>query len=209
MPPEPAEFEAEDGLMLRGQLWQRGPHAALLVHRPGGDLDRWAPLAVALEAVDVSVLAFDLRGHGLSDGVWNPKLLQHDVAVARRWLCEHYRGLSILVAEDRAADECAKITDDGSVAALVLLSPIEPLEAKGRRSTCPKLIVVGGQDESRLAVARDHYDHFVGPRLLMDLPTIAQGADLLHGPESSHVVESITVFLAVDLGLRRNTGVRL
>jgi len=207
--PEPAEFAAEDGVMLRGQLWDRGPHTALLVHRPGGDLDRWTPLARALEAVDVSVLAFDLRGHGLSDGVWIANLLRHDIAVARRWLAERYRGLSILIGEDRAAGECSRIADDGSVSALVLLSPIEPHGAQGRESASPKLIVVGGQEVARLALARDHYDRFVGPRLLMDLPTAAQGADLLRGPGSSHLLESINAFLAVDLGLKRNARVRL
>ncbi|MHB8590051.1 MAG: alpha/beta hydrolase [Candidatus Dormibacteraceae bacterium] len=205
--PEPAEFMCDDGVTLRAHLWNRGQDVALLVHQPGGDLDRWIQLALALDEIGVSVLAFDLRGHGLSDGTWNPDRLGQDIGGALSWLRERYGGISILIAEGLGADESVKVADDGTIAALVLLSPIQPPGQGGRDSACPKLIVVGGQDPDRLAVARDFCDHIVGPHLLLDLPTKAQGADLLRGPFSMKVIESINAFLAVDLGLKRKSEV--
>lgn len=199
--PQAVELAAEPGLTLRGQHWDRGPNAAVLVHRPGGDLDRWRYLAHSLDQVGLSTLTFDLRGHGLSDGAWTDDALHRDIATAIKWLRERHPGLCILIAEGRGADECLTIADEGEIAALILISPSRRPSHGGRESACPKLLAVGGQDEESLAIARDVYNHVVGPRLLIDLPTSDQGADLFDGISSVRLLESINVFLAVDLGL--------
>ncbi len=65
-PPSPVEFAAPDGLMLQGTYWAAagaGP-AVLLLHQCNADKDSWAPLAGALAAAGVHVLAFDFRGFG-------------------------------------------------------------------------------------------------------------------------------------------------
>lgn len=69
-PPSPVEFAAPDGLMLQGVYWAAdgaadapGP-AVLLLHQCNADKDSWAPLAGALAAAGVHVLAFDFRGFG-------------------------------------------------------------------------------------------------------------------------------------------------
>lgn len=64
--PAPVEFAAPDGLMLQGSYWAAagpGP-AVLLLHQCNADRDSWAPLARALSAAGVHVLAFDFRGFG-------------------------------------------------------------------------------------------------------------------------------------------------
>lgn len=66
VPPSPVEFAAPDGLMLQGTYWAAagaGP-GVLLLHQCNADKDGWAPLAGALAAAGVHVLAFDFRGFG-------------------------------------------------------------------------------------------------------------------------------------------------
>ena len=68
--PAPVEFAAPDGLMLQGTYWAAtgpGP-AVLLLHQCNADRESWDPLARALAAAGVHVLAFDFRGFGGSKG---------------------------------------------------------------------------------------------------------------------------------------------
>src|SRR5579871_4101559 len=67
---EVVEFTAADGVALRGELHPGDQHWAILVHDRDADLDSLAPLAAELAQNGFTVLAFDQRGHGLSDGTW-------------------------------------------------------------------------------------------------------------------------------------------
>ena len=68
---EDVSFRSSDGKLLRGWLFPRGDRAVVMVHgKDGHRLDgaRAVGLAHALAANGYSVLAFDLRGHGESEG---------------------------------------------------------------------------------------------------------------------------------------------
>src|SRR5919199_2405933 len=72
-PVELIEFgwRAADGVRLYGQGWQpQGEPLAVvcLVHGQGEHSGRYAGLAAALVEAGYAVLAFDLRGHGRSEG---------------------------------------------------------------------------------------------------------------------------------------------
>lgn len=79
---EAVEFAAPDGAVLRGELRRAGPAWVVLVHRPGEDLDAWKPLPTMLTARGFSVLAFDLRGHGGSDGAADGARTASDLGAA-------------------------------------------------------------------------------------------------------------------------------
>ena len=70
----PVEFAGPRALTLRGQRSGEGERWVVLVHGEGRDLDGWRPLAGWLADHGLSVLAFDLPGHGASDDPWEPAL---------------------------------------------------------------------------------------------------------------------------------------
>lgn len=72
---EPDRFLQRDGARLRWRLDGRGP-ALVLLHGWALDLDYWNP-AVALLAPHFTLLRFDRRGFGLSQGMPDP---QRDIA---------------------------------------------------------------------------------------------------------------------------------
>jgi pimeloyl-ACP methyl ester carboxylesterase len=74
---EPVEIRARDGTLLRGELRRGGADGVVLVHDHGRDLDAWRDLPEALAEEGLAVLAFDLRGHGGSDG---EEVAEDDVA---------------------------------------------------------------------------------------------------------------------------------
>src|SRR6266568_1953493 len=71
VPYEDVSFRSSDGKLLRGWLFPRGDRAVVMVHGKDGrrlDGERTVALARAFTASGYSVLAFDLRGHGESEG---------------------------------------------------------------------------------------------------------------------------------------------
>jgi pimeloyl-ACP methyl ester carboxylesterase len=79
---EPVEIAARDGTILRGELRRGGPDGVVLVHDRGRDLDAWRDLPAALVEEGLGVLAFDLRGHGGSDGDADAAMDESDIADA-------------------------------------------------------------------------------------------------------------------------------
>ena len=93
---EKIEFQAADGLTLRGWLVPGGdPHrAVVLLHGHGGSIDYDVHYLPTLHAAGYNVLQFDFRGHGRSQGhaITFGYLERRDVQAAVKFLCG--RGLN-------------------------------------------------------------------------------------------------------------------
>jgi pimeloyl-ACP methyl ester carboxylesterase len=137
---EAVEIAARDGTLLRGELRRGGADGVVLVHDHGRDLDAWRDLPAALAEDGLAVLAFDLRGHGGSDG---DEVAEDDVAdvvaFARATGFERvYVGAegasagAALASAEEAAFVLAPRGVDREYAgrALVVLSRDDPLEAR-------------------------------------------------------------------------------
>ena len=67
----PVSFPSSDGTLLAGMLYEtqaRPAPAVVLVHMLGRSKDDWAQIADRFQALGVTALAIDLRGHGQSAG---------------------------------------------------------------------------------------------------------------------------------------------
>lgn len=197
---EAVEIAGAHGVTLRGQLWGTGSAWIILLHDPGEDrdLDRWEPLDGALASEDWTVLNVDLRGHGASDGDWDPDHAREDtlalVAGARA------RGATLLAvgAAGFSAVLTLRSARDFKADALVLLSPaLEPDEPVSdlRGAGESKLIVVGGADSAARSGGERLTKAAIGWVMLLNLPSHDQGTDLLHGSVAPHLVEHVLRFM--------------
>ena len=196
------EFEAADGTVLRGCVQGTGPRWAILVHDAGRDLDAFAPLSAYL-AQSFTALAFDLRGHGLSDG-------EDDAAAAHLDL----EG-AVAYARTQSALECHAVGVGTGAAAIVRAgtglrlashvlvgcpSVIPGAEAEGReairRLRAAKLMLVGWLDRDRLEDTRRLVERAIGPTLLVGFPTGQRGHELLNGEYLSQALSHTRGFLA-------------
>ena len=94
---EDAWFRAADGIRLHGLFFPHpSPRAVILyAHGNGGNVGTWADVGRQLRKQHgVSVLVFDYRGYGRSEGTPSEAGLLHDARAARTWL-----GLRAGVAE--------------------------------------------------------------------------------------------------------------
>ena len=88
---EDAWFETDDGSRLHGwYLPAANPRAVVLfAHGNGGNLSHRVDVVDALSrSLGASVLIFDYRGYGRSDGRPTPEGILADARAARRWLAE-------------------------------------------------------------------------------------------------------------------------
>ncbi|MGO8690635.1 MAG: alpha/beta hydrolase [Thermoguttaceae bacterium] len=86
---EEARFQAADGRRLHGwYLPHQGPHAAILfLHGNGGNITHRAEaLRMLHDRVGASVLIFDYRGYGRSEGRPSQQGVLADARAARKWL---------------------------------------------------------------------------------------------------------------------------
>lgn len=136
VPPEPsiedAWFESADGTRLHG--WYV-PHAqaraaVLYCHGNGGNVADWAPAALTLSRrVGVSVLVFDYRGYGRSEGTPTEEGILADARAARTWLARR-EGIAerevVLLGRSLGGAVAVDLAQDGAKA-LVLESTFSSL----------------------------------------------------------------------------------
>jgi pimeloyl-ACP methyl ester carboxylesterase len=185
--------------VLRGNLYDGGDRWAVLVHDEGSDCDCWRSLVVPLANIGLRPLAFDLRGHGVSDDPWEPGRVADDVLAALRFA--HAEGASALFLLGAGVGATAALVAAGrqEVGALVLYSPrvgLAGVDADAlRETTAPKLVVVGGHEPDAAAQASEVYRGSIGWGLLESPPVEEQGVDLLSSEWGEHVVEHTLAFL--------------
>ena len=197
----PVEFVGPRALTLRGLRSGEGERWAVLVHGEGRDLDGWRPLVGWLADHGLSVLAFDLPGHGASDDPWEPALALPAVIAAIAFARSESPYPVHLVGEGvgaiAALAAAAELTRQ--VASIVAISPhaddgvaalIEVREARA-----PKLILVGSLSPAALEGAEAVFRGAIGLCEMVKFPVALQGTDLLAGEWGGHAREKVLVHL--------------
>lgn len=151
---EDIEFETGDGLRLHG-WWMEGKHVGregeevgqggrsspgppVLVwfHGNAGNLTHRAPSARPLVEAGISVLLFDYRGYGRSEGRPSEEGLYRDAEAAYAYLTEA-RGISparvILYGRSLGSAPAARLSVSVEHAGMILVSPFTSAKAMARR----------------------------------------------------------------------------
>jgi pimeloyl-ACP methyl ester carboxylesterase len=196
---EPIELLAEDGVRIAAEVERAGRYYVVLVHDLGADLDSLAPLASGLSRDSFSVVGFDFRGHGLSDGSWDAAKARLDVRAAAAWARSDGAGQVFAVGAGTGACALLDAASAGLIDAAVLLGPAAGpgCEAgRARRWVGPKLFIAGSADPEGLAAARRVFDSCIGPRLFVQLPTPARAHALLTSACAAQALSHAVGYLA-------------
>jgi alpha-beta hydrolase superfamily lysophospholipase len=156
-------FSAADGTTLAGMYFEAAERPApgvVLVHMLGRTHADWSPLAERLQAVGVTVLAVDLRGHGGSGGDARAfSAMASDLRSALSWLQSRsdVRPAALGLAGASLGANLALIAaaQNPSVRALAMLSP--SLDYRGVRIDVSLLRKYGGRPAWLAASAEDPY----------------------------------------------------
>ncbi len=166
---EDAEFTASDGVRLHG--WyvpcDNSRATVLYAHGNAGNLShRVDMLRVLHDMADVSVLIFDYRGYGKSDGQPNEPGLYDDARAARRWLAEREsidQQAIVLMGRSLGGGVVVELAAEDGARALVLESTFTsvPDVAVGHYPMLPVRQLLRTQIDSRAKIGR-----YRGPLLM-------------------------------------------
>src|SRR5215472_10530022 len=195
------EFDAPAAGTLRGQRFAGGDCWAVLVHDQGEDLDGWRGLATELVACGLSVLTFDLPGHGASDHPWVPELAVAAVASAVDFAGSQGARQVHMVAAGAGAMAALGAAAGAApdVASAALLTPrldhrVATLD-RVSEARLPKLIIVGSMDPEAVRDAQALFRTAIGPCEMTRLPVSAQGTALLTGDWGQQAREKVLAHL--------------
>jgi pimeloyl-ACP methyl ester carboxylesterase len=196
--PEPIAFALPDyGLTVRGQHWRGDANWVVLVHAPGADLDAWGDLPEEFATAGYDVLAFDLPGHGLSDGDWEPRLLPRSIAAALAFAGEAGARRRFLVTAGVAAGASLAALSRSLADAWIALSPIasDGELAANPSVPVPKLILVGAADPAAVEAAEQLYHWSTGWTVSSTFGGAENGTRLLRGDWAGQAREQMLKFL--------------
>ena len=187
---EAVEIATRDGTVLRGEFRARGPDVAICIHAQGGDLDIWQQVALELADDDLSVLSYDLPGHGGSDGLPSQERAIRDLEEVLSYAKTRCSGRSFLLADGDASQAALSLATERELAGLVLLSPAA-LVGLEREPAIPKLLVLGADCafDEQMALSNGQ---LIGYSLVVRLPV---RGSLLAGPWGATVVGYVVRFL--------------
>jgi len=160
------QLRASDGVTLAATVYEARPGpAVVLVHMLTRTKEDWRPLAERLQAAGLTALAFDLRGHGQSEGVAAPSAaMALDVRAALNWLADRpdagSGAVAIVGASIGASLALLAAADTPAVRGVVLLSPAADyrgvrIEAAARKyGARPMLLAASGEDPYALRTLR-------------------------------------------------------
>jgi pimeloyl-ACP methyl ester carboxylesterase len=191
----PVEFVSTDGIALRGELWPAGEDWVILVHDEGQDLDAWDDFPAELFGHGLTVLAIELRGHGLSEGQWQAEHADLDVDAALRYAAGNGAFTTTVIAAGIGAAAALIAAGRIPVTSLVLLSPRATLVGHGdeelRHSVAPKLLVAGTLDARACEEADRLGALAIGWLLYVNIPSDEHGSKLVTGRLKTSVRQHI------------------
>ncbi len=187
-------FPSLDGTNLAGEVFEassRPAPAVVLVHMLTRSKADWGSLPDRIQDAGITVLAFDLRGHGGSSG--SPQALPdmvQDVRAAVQWLAARQGvrpgSIGLVGASLGASLSLLATVELPPVRAIALLSP--SLDYRGLRTDANLVKRIGGramwfaasaEDPLALRTLRDFAAETSGPREQMISNAVAHGTALL------------------------------
>ena len=184
----------DDGTLISAVIHGKGQPLVILAY--GAGMESWEPLTSEIVAQGHTVLNFDYRGMGKSDGkVGN---LIGDMANILRYLREHGYPKIICAGRSMGGGACLLAAHAPGMAGLVLMDSVTPrdfyptLKLRYNDLTYPKLVFVS-KDEGLLESNQAFFDATIQPKQLFIYP--GSSHNLLHTEYSDEIRQKILAFI--------------
>jgi pimeloyl-ACP methyl ester carboxylesterase len=195
-----------DGLVLRGEHCAGTSLFAVLVHDQGEDLDGWRDVPEQLSEHGASVIAFDLRGHGGSEGPPAPGDAALDIEAAVAVAREAGAQAVVVVASGASASAAL---NRSTADAVIAITPTPTSEAPSPGRPHARLVVATADQASEDVVNALQAEP--GRRTLVArVPVDQAGLAVLEGAWGTNVASYIVAFvrrIGLELAARRHAEV--
>ncbi|BCL78945.1 hypothetical protein ccbrp13_14100 [Ktedonobacteria bacterium brp13] len=187
----PASFTTPDHLQLAGLVYGQGKTMIICTHMSDTTYDTWIDTGMPqqLATLGYSVLLFNFRGYGTSQGSQDPSFLDVDLRAAVHFAQQQGATRIVLMGASMGATAALKVAAEIQVTAVISLSgplafgvSITDDELKAMKT--PKLFLASA-DDPPFAGAATHMDEVASaPKQIQIYPGMAHGTQLLLSPDT-------------------------
>lgn len=199
-------FRTEDGFLLEGTIFGSGDKGVVLAHMFPADQSSWFEFARRL--VDskggFTVLSFNFRGYGASQGDKDISVIDRDVRAAVRFLKDRKASRVALVGASMGGTACVIAAATAPVDAIVTLSA--PVEFMGLDASthlisvaAPKLFIAAKDDREAAEAAGLLHRGSAPPRDIHIAVGSGHGTDLLEGSKGDEIAAIVIEFVTREL----------
>lgn len=193
-------FQTDDGITLRGRLWNGGDDAVVLSHMFGTDQSIWFDFARKLSAERFTVLTYDFRGVGQSGGRLVISRVDRDVLAAIRFVKSRGPTTVFLVGASMGGTASLKAAAQSNVDGVVVIASgmsFQGLDVRPHLATLkvPKLFIVGSRDDPFNTSVEAMYARTPPPKELKIIPTDGHGTLMFSTRHRETIEQTILAFL--------------
>jgi pimeloyl-ACP methyl ester carboxylesterase len=179
------KLTTEDDRVLSGRLFGEGNIGVVLAHAWGTDQNSWGALPKILGNRGFTVLTFDFRGHGWSQGPKDIPRLTTDAAAAVRFL-ENRTDKVLVVGAGAGATAALRAARTAEISGIAALSADDNFRgltpgSGPQRLRGSKLFMAAAGDDQAADVARALYSQAGEPKEIEIVNGGRSGSDLLRG----------------------------
>ena len=203
---EDVSFDSADGTRLHGWLFLSGRPGpvVLFCHGNGGNVTtRWRTMHMLREDLGCTVLVFDYRGYGKSEGTPTSRGIVADAEAARAWLAERCgvpEDEIVLIGRSLGGAVALELADELPPPKLVLQSTFASLRGVARHHVGPLASLLGFDFDSLPKIAR-----YRGP-LLMSHGTADEVIPLFSGRKLFEAANEPKELFLIDGGTHNVGG---
>jgi pimeloyl-ACP methyl ester carboxylesterase len=197
---EGLKIETEDGLGLSATSYGAGPTAVILAHMRGSDQRSWSATARRLASGgEYTVLTFDFRGHGGSDG-GDLGDIDKDMRAAIQFMRADGFDKVFVVGASMGGTAALAVASEEDLAGVVAISApaqFQGIDALARidQVTEPKLFIAASGDEPYVHDLEEMFERAAEPKDRRLFDGNEHGTALLEGDQGEQVLQAIEQFL--------------
>jgi dienelactone hydrolase len=197
VPSSPVHFTTQDHIQLAGVLYGSGKTTAIICsHEWRGKKDEWSDAAPWFAVRGFLVLAYDFRGSGESQGLYDPSKEDLDLLAAIAFVHRHGAKQVILLGASMGADISLIVAAETQVAGVITLSP-EYLfglsDTQIRAISSPKLFI-NSTGDSYAPDTQQMFQNARPPKELHFYAGVAHGVAIFQTDYGQDLIERIIAF---------------
>lgn len=200
---ETVQFETSDGTRLAGRIFGDGPAAVILAHMGGVTQGSWYNMARLLADAGFTVMTFDFRGVGQSEGFRVLNMAPNDLMAAVELLEGRGYDRIACVGASYGGTACMAVATEYPFIALGVLSsrysegsPNGITRDELAVLTMPKLFISSESDHLNIPnIIQEMYDVSQEPKQIIFYPGGYHGTAIFLSPSGSDLEQALLNFL--------------
>jgi alpha/beta superfamily hydrolase len=193
-------FMTEDGIELNGNIIGSGTKWIILSHMYPTDQTSWFDFAEILKEDGYSVLTYDFRGYGKSDGTQDVSQIVIDLRAAVAFVKQYEPEVLYLMGASMGGTASLVVAAEERIDGVISFSG--PGEFEGVSATdvvgdivAAKLFIASQGDGNAAQVATEMYDKSMEPKQIEILEGSSHGTFIFEEePENAEIVKDIILF---------------